>query len=95
MASLRTRAVSLLRSSLRLSNEVEPDESITEKHLGPSSSSNAEPLMSEKLHLEEHASLPDKPLSLSSAEKTANSPGDLAVIENSDSQRLVRPTPSQ
>lgn len=95
MAPWKTRAVSLLRSSLRLSNEAESDEQITEKHLGPSSSSNPEPLMSEKLPPEEHASLPEKRLSLSSAEKTANPPSDLAVTEDLHSQRLVRPIPSQ
>ena len=95
MASLRIRAVSLLRSSLRLSNEADSDEGTTEKQLGPTSSLNTEPQMSEKLPIEEHTSLPDKSLSLSSAEKTGNPPGDGAVIEDLESQRLVRTIPSQ
>ncbi len=95
MASLRTRAVSLLRSSLRLSSEAEPGDRITEKQLAPASALNAEPLINEKATLDEPASVPDKPHSLSSAEKTANPPGDLAVIEGLESQRLVRIIPSQ
>lgn len=95
MASLKKKARSLLRSSLRFSSEAERDERITEKYHGPSSPSNQEPPISEKVPLEEHASLPDQRLSLSSAEKTANLPGDLAVIEDLQSQRLVRTIPSQ
>ena len=51
--------------------------------------------MSEKLPFEDPASPTDKPLSFSSAEKRANSPGDLAVLEDLKSQRLVRTLPSQ
>lgn len=95
MASLKTKAKSLFRSSLRFSSEAERDEQMTEKHVGPTSSSNLEPVMSEKQPAEEHTSLPDGGLSLSSAEKTTNPPGDQAVIEDLQSQRLVRPIPSQ
>ena len=92
MTSLKRRARSLLRSSLRFSSEAEQDERITEKILGPSSPSNAEPL-SEKLPPDEHAI--DQRPSLSPAEKVANPPDDLTVIEDVQSQRLVRSIPSQ
>jgi hypothetical protein len=95
MASLRTRAVSLLRSSLRLSSEAEGNEQIAEKGPAATSSLNTEPLMNEKLPLDERGSPGDKPLSFSSAEKTANPLGDSAVIEDLESQRLVRVIPSQ
>lgn len=95
MASLRTKTLSLLRSSLHLSQDLESDEGNTEKYPGRALSSNTEPLMSEKLPHDENTSLPDKPLSLSSAEKTVNFPGDSVFIENLKSQRLVRTLPSQ
>lgn len=93
MSSLKKRARSLLRSSLRFSSEADRDEQINEKHLGPLFPSNPEPLRNEKLPPDEFA--PDQRLSLSSAEKIANPPGDLAVVEDLQSQRLVRTTPSQ
>lgn len=94
MASLRTRAISLLRSSLRFSHEAEWDEGSTEKEPALTSSSNVEPLMSEKLPLEEQASAAEQSLSLSSAEKTGKSPADVVVIGDLESQRLVRVIPT-
>lgn len=51
--------------------------------------------MNEKVPPDERGSPGHKPLSFSSGEKTANPPGDLAVIEDLESQRLVRIIPSQ
>lgn len=90
MASLKRRARSLLRSSLRFSSEAERDD---EKKFGPSSPSNLEPGISEKLSPEEYAI--DQRPSVSSAEKVASPPDDLAVLEDIQSQRLVRTIPSQ
>lgn len=96
MASLKKRAFGLLRSSLQRSSDAESDEQSPEKYLGLSFSSNPEPSISEKLPPDEHASLPEKQLSLSSGEKIVSpTTGDLAVIEDIQSQRLVHTIPSQ
>lgn len=79
----RTRAASLLRPSLRVPSQLRDEEAKSEP------SPTAEP-MNEKDLLEDL----DKSLTQSSAEKTSDLRGDLAVADDIDPNRIVRTIPS-
>lgn len=95
MATLRTRAASLLRNSFLAPVESHEDDLHQEKQSSLPLSSNLESTLNEKTPFDDQASNPDGQLSLSSAEKTLNNSNDLAVVHDIDGQTLVRTIPSK